>query len=134
MFGRKTQPQRPALRQFGDLREDDFHRHPVWIACHSADSDEPWFGETDEETFRPWTGDLPASPGEGMLLVRAMFELADGSRRSGFVTPAFGDGGLGLMQPHLFAGAEIFGFWGGMFGIPEKQRAAFYADVEKWFG
>jgi hypothetical protein len=46
----------PELKQFGDLTVDDFARCPAWISCHVQDYDEPWYDETDEETFRPWTG------------------------------------------------------------------------------
>lgn len=48
--------EKPELKQFGDLTHEDFDRHPVWIGCHVADYDELWYEDTDEETFRPWTG------------------------------------------------------------------------------
>lgn len=119
---------KPELRQFAELTESDFERHPVWIACHNADYDEPWYEDTDEQTFRPRTGALPAEPSEGMLLTRATFRLADGSRYSGFVTPAFEDD-LGIQQPQVLIGGKPFGFWGGMFGVPAQQRKAFYAAI-----
>jgi hypothetical protein len=65
---------KPELKQFGDLTPADFERHPVWIACHWEDEGEPWYDETDEATFRPWTGALPAAPSEGMFLVRGSRE------------------------------------------------------------
>src|SRR5262249_11108676 len=71
--------------QFSNLSSVDFDRHPVWIACHTEDFAEPWFNETDEETFRPWMGALPVGPSDGRSLVRAMFELHDGSRYDGFL-------------------------------------------------
>ena len=77
----------PELRQFGDLSPADFDRHPVWVNCHGADDGEPWYEETDEETFRPWTGALPVSQADGMFLVRAQLELRDGGRFRGFITP-----------------------------------------------
>ena len=80
--------EKPELKQFGDLTRQDFDRHAVWIGCHTADYDEPWYEDTDEETFRPWTGELPADAPEGMLLVKATFELMDASRHPGFITPA----------------------------------------------
>jgi hypothetical protein len=78
----------PELKQFGELELEDLKRHPVWIGCHTADNGKPWYEDTDEETFRPYAGTLPANPAEGMLLVRAVFELKDGTRYLGFVTPA----------------------------------------------
>ena len=100
--------ERPELKQFGDLTQADFDRHPVWIGSHTVDYDEPWYEETDEETFRPWTGGLPADPAAGMLLVTASYELPDGSRYPGFLTPDRDPADLGTLQPHLFAGNRAF--------------------------
>jgi hypothetical protein len=122
---------KPELKQFGDLTREDFERHPVWIGCHTADYDESWYDDTDEETFRPWTGDVPADASQGMLLVQATFELRDGSRHPGFITPASNPGDLGTEQPQIFAGDRRFGFWGGMFGVPVEQRQALYAALGK---
>ena len=122
---------RPELKQIADLTPADFERHPVWIACHTEDYAEPWFNETNEETFRPWMAALPVGPSDGMLLVRAAFEAHDGSRHDGFLTPAFKEGDLGMLQPHLFAGGKSFGFWGGMVGVQSDQRTAFYKALGK---
>jgi hypothetical protein len=122
---------RPLLKQFAGLSEADFERHPVWIQCHVVDYDEPWHDDTDEETFRPRTGTLPADPAEGILLVRATGMLPDGTKLPGFLTPAFEAGDLGTMQPHLFAASTLFGFWGGAFGIAPERRTAFYEAVRR---
>jgi hypothetical protein len=98
---------RPELKQFGDLTAEDFERHPVWIGCHTADYDEPWYDDTDEETFRPRTGDLPADPSEGMLLVRANATLRDGSSFPGFLTPAFEPGDLGMRRSRSCASDAV---------------------------
>ena len=121
----------PELKQFGDLTPDDFDRHPVWIACHGEDEGEPWYEDTNEETFRPWQGPLPVDPSEGMLLVRAKLQLQDGSVYAGIVTPASNDGDLGAIQPQMFVGDASFGFWGGMFGVRSEQKEAFYAAIGK---
>ena len=122
---------KPELKQFAELTDSDFDRHPVWIACHTADYDEPWYEDTDEETFRPRTGALPAAPSEGMLLVRATFSLRDGTTFNGFVTPSFEEQDLGTQQPQMFVGGRRFGFWGGMFGLPAQERQEFYAAVAR---
>lgn len=136
---------RPELKQFGELEPEDFERFPVWIGCHTADYGKPWYEDTDEETFRPWTGKLPADPSDGMLLVRATIELHHGSRYPGFVTPAAADwdkgpgGGpafqhdhiLGTQQPQIFVGDRRFGFWGGMIGIPIQTQQELYSALEK---
>lgn len=129
-------PARPELVQFGDLTPDHFRRHPVWIQCHVADYDEPWYDDTDEETFRPFLEPLPAGPSAGMLLVHAALTLADGTRLEGFVTPSFPqdvtgpDAGLGTMQPQLFlpSGRREW-FWDG--GVPRtaEARRALYAEL-----
>ena len=124
---------RPELVQFADLTPSHFARHPVWIQCHVADHEEPWYDDTDEETFRPCTDALPVHPRLGMLLVHAELVLADGTRLEGFVTPAVEkalagpDAGLGLMQPQLFAPTgQRISFWDGMFARPSAQREAVY--------
>ena len=122
---------KPELKQFGELSPADFQRHPVWIACHTEDFAEPWFNETDEETFRPWTSALPVGPSDGMSLVRATFELHDGSRHDGFLTPASKEGDLGTLQPHLFVSGKSFGFWGGMAGVRPDRRTALYEALGK---
>jgi hypothetical protein len=115
---------RPELKQFGEFEAEDFERHPLWVGCHTADYGKPWYEDTDEETFRPYTGKLPADPTKGMLLVQAVVELRDGSRYPGFLTPAAEgwdkrpDGRpmfepnhiLGAQQPQIFAGGRFFGF------------------------
>lgn len=122
----------PELKQFGDLTREDFERYPVWIGCHTADYDEPWYDDTDEQTFRPWTGDLPADASKGMLLVRATIELQDGSRHPGFTTPSPKPGDdLGTQQPQIFAGGQRFGFWGGILGVPAAVRQSLYALLGK---
>ena len=122
---------KPELKQFADLTLGDFERYPVWIGCHTADYDERWYDGTDEQTFRPRTGTLPASPTEGMLLVKASLELRDGARYSGFVTPAQGEGELGIQQPQIFVGERRFQFWGGTIGVREEERKALYAALGK---
>jgi len=121
----------PDLKQFGDLTPEDFERHPVWIGCHTVDYDEPWYENTDEQTFRPWSGKLPAGPSEGMLLVKATLELRDGTRHSGFVTPSSKAGDLATQQPQIFGGARRFAFWGGIFGVQQEERQALYAALGK---
>jgi hypothetical protein len=121
----------PLLKQFGDLTSADFEAHPVWIGCHTADYDEPWYDQTDEETFRPRQDALPADPSEGMVLVRATATLKDGTSLPGFLTPGFEGDDLGTLQPQVFTGGRMFSFWGGLFGVPEAQRREFYRALGK---
>jgi hypothetical protein len=121
----------PELKQFADLAEDNFARHPVWISCHVEDYDEPWYDQTDEETFRPWTGPLPVSASLGMCLVRAVARFQDGTQHAGFLSLAFEEEDLGMMQPHVFLAGEKHGFWGGAPGIPVGWRQKFYEAAGK---
>ena len=124
---------RPTLKQFSNLREADFSRHGVWVSCHHEDYDEPWYDDTDEETFRPSDAPLPVPPGQGEFLVRATATLGDGTEMSGFVTPS-PTPDVSFMQPHLFAGGQAHGFWGGMIGIPESGRARLLQALGKGAG
>ena len=74
----------PEMKQEYDLSPADFVRQPVWVGVHNYDSDEPWYEQSDEETFRPWTGPLPFSETRGFVVVAATFELADGSVYPGY--------------------------------------------------
>ena len=126
----------PTLVQFSDLAPQHFDANPVWASCHSFDYDEPWYDQTDEETFRPWEGALPVDPASGMFLVRATLQLADGTSFPGFATPApsAADGAppLGQIQPQLFLpSGQFFGFWLGMFGNAADAASAFYDAVHK---
>ena len=74
----------PEMKQEYDLTPADFERRPVWVGVHNLDMDEPWYEESDEETFRPWTGPLPFAEKIGIALVKATFVLADGSVYPGY--------------------------------------------------
>ncbi len=121
------------LKQFTELNPSDFESHPVWVGCHIVDYDEPWYDETDEETFRPWTEPLPVDPSISLLLVRAKVFLRDGTEYPGFVTPA-ARGYMGESQPRVFVGGRLFSFWGGRFGVTEEVRRAFHTAVGKSSG
>ena len=99
-----------------------------WL--HTADYDEPWYDETNEETFRPHSGALPADPTDGIFLVRATAVLADGTTLGGFLTPAE-EPTVGDMQPHVFVKDAPFGFWGGIIGVPEDVRSRFHGMLGK---
>jgi hypothetical protein len=123
---------KPNLKQFGDLTPADFVEHPVWASVHTLDYDEPWYDETDEETFRPWAGELPVSPEAGIFLVRAKLTLADGRVLDGFITPQHHSEAmdLGAIQPQAFlpSGTRC-DFWDGMFKRDPKERNILYREL-----
>lgn len=126
----------PTLVQFAALTPAHFESSPIWASCHSFDHDEPWYDETNEETFRPWTGAVPVDPADGMFLVRAQGKLSDGTVLPGFLTPTApdvtGEQALGLLQPQLFLpSGQCLGFWLGMFGDPAAASSALYGALGK---
>jgi hypothetical protein len=79
----------PLLRDVSELKPSDFENHPVWVCVHGRDEDEPWYSQTNEVTYRPWTDALPFVPRTRFdaVLVTATFELADGSLYRGYFNP-----------------------------------------------
>jgi hypothetical protein len=120
----------PELKQFGDLTVDDFERHPIWLNCHVVDYDESWYEETDEETFRPWSGPIPVAP-ESYYLIRADFTAADGSRFAGFLTPCTSDWPYKTTHPHIFVDRHLIGFWEGSTPIVARLRSRLYEGSRK---
>ena len=127
-----ARPAKPELVQFGDLTVEHFRRHAVWVGVHTMDYDEPWYDDTDEETFRPWLGERPIEPDTAMFLVRAKLRLTDGTEADGFVTAASaltpdGDADLGLMQPQMFLpDGALAAFWMGMLTEQSDAHARLY--------
>jgi hypothetical protein len=151
----------PEMKQEHELCASDFVRHPVWIGVHNYDYGEPWYEQTDEQTFRPWLGQLPFAEARGIALVAATFELADGSVYSGYFSPQSEDwdaplpprrmrdgnytkslqwsarrGGsplsiLALHRPAIFIDGQVFGFH--LLREPRRKAAvqAFYAAIKK---
>jgi len=125
---------RPTLKQFLELRQPDFDKYPVWVNCHVVDYDEDWYDDTDEETFRPWTGDIPVSPNDTMYLVSAQFQLNDGTTMSGFLTPDIGpreENELGNLQPNLLTVDGPIGFWAGMFPFDVERKNRIYKRLNR---
>jgi hypothetical protein len=126
---------KPELKQFRDLTAADFRRHRVWVHVHIIDYDEPWYNDpgVDEETFRPWLGDLPVWAGDAIYLLSAQMTLADGRVLEGFVSPE-SDGDkpdMGLTQPNVFLpSGRRCAFWNGVVKRPEQLRP-FYAELGK---
>jgi len=125
---------KPVLKQFGDLTAADFAKSPVWASVYLLDYDELWYDDTNEETFRPWIGELPVGPEKGIFLVRAKLTLADGCVFDGFITPQHQAElpSLGTIQPNLFLpSGKLCSFWDGMFKRPSQEREIIYRELGK---
>jgi hypothetical protein len=94
-------------------------------AVDNTDYDEEWFEGTDEQTFRPWSGDLPVDPSHGTYLVSAVGTFHNGRVVAAFLYP-HDSHEIGLLQPHVFVGGRAFGFWGGILGTPQHTRDEFF--------
>jgi len=132
-----TKNDKPVLKQYGDLKSQDFEDYPIWVQCHIIDYDEEWYDDTDEETFRPWIGEIPVSPDYAMFLIKAELKLNDGEVYKGFFTPCLetdykDENDLGLIQPQIFTkSGDIIGFWTGMFPMSQTQISDFYRKINK---
>ncbi|MGS0765193.1 hypothetical protein [Syntrophomonas curvata] len=130
---------KPIIKQFGELTLHDFYEYPVWVQCHVMDYEEPWYDETDEETFRPWLGELPVSPSLAIFLVKSKFILADGTKYDGFITPgepgkSNNVGGLGYIQPYVFVNnKKKIGFWFGILSdnYVKEEKKLIYSLIGK---
>lgn len=128
---------KPHFKQFSELILADFDDHPVWVNCHLVDYDEPWYDEINEETFRPWIGDIPIDPNKATFLVKATFTIADGTVLNGFITPVSNVNKdvteiLGSIQPYIFAlsGKRIH-FWFGSIPCSDEGIKNIYYLLEK---
>lgn len=130
-----VQREKPTLKQFSDLSSNDFNENPVWVQCHTADYGQKWYDETDEESFRPWDGELPISPDEAIFLIKSNFTLNNGDKYSGFMTPVVEadcrhENDLGYIQPHIITeDTEIIHFWTGMFPIDKEKKSDIYNSL-----
>jgi hypothetical protein len=61
-----------------------------------------------------------------LFLVAANATLADGTSLPALITPSIVEGDVGALQPQVFVGDRMFGFWGGMMGVAESYRNALY--------
>jgi hypothetical protein len=128
---------KPLLKQFRSLELADFEKYPVWVNCHVIDYDEPWYDETDEESFRPWAGNTPVDPNSAMFLVKSTFVLADGTVLDGFITPASDTNSdtakvLGVIQPCIFTpSGKVIQFWFGSTPFSDEDLKNIYCSLER---
>src|SRR5262249_6827956 len=120
------------LIQFGSLGSEHFKAFPVWVSCHSVDFDEEWFDETDEETFRPWTGSLPVKSGRWNVPC-SLGNGTSGWQHTVGVRHASGSG-RGVeprcgTATRLAPGRDNVRLWFGFRACDETARAGFYAAL-----
>ena len=124
----------PKLKQFSDLTPKDFEEHQIWVSCHSVDYDEPWYDDTDEETYRPYKDSVQIDPSEEEYLVKADFKLNDGTVLNGFFTPQNAidnEDAISYIQPHIFINGDSYRFWFGIAKPDEEYLSEFYDKLGK---
>lgn len=124
---------KPILKSIHDLRPADFHTYPLWRNVH-GEQNQPWYGETDEITYRPWPSPFPYrcdDPTRPDALVIVKFQLADGTKLDGCLTAmnvaGQKPGDLSGIQPLAFGnGGELVGFYCGSSRPKPHLKAADY--------
>jgi hypothetical protein len=98
-------------KQVYELTLEDLETYPVWEFALDEESEE---GQ-DEGTVRPYSQSGPADPADGMLVVRASFTLADGTRLKGYLTPPPPRSSeIGSIQPEIVTPKGNVSFWYGL--------------------
>ena len=78
---------RSQMKDQSDLTQSDFSLHPVWVRSRDYDSNESWYEETTEQTYRPWNGPLPIVPTSQFPfeLLAASFRFRNGDIYLGYL-------------------------------------------------
>jgi len=113
-------------KQVYELTPADLETHQIWEFA----LDEERLDGQDEATVRPWKGGPPLNPADGMFVVRASFELADGARLFGYLTPPVqGVSGIGTIQPVIVAKQGQVQFWFGIRTPNAEEISRAYATL-----
>jgi hypothetical protein len=115
-------------KQVYELSLFDLRNCPVWEFALDEEGQE---GQ-DEATVRPHTIKGMLDPASGTFVTRASFELADGTRMQGYITPApQGDGDLGTVQPVIVCDQGQVFFWCGAIEPSQQDIRSGYAVLGK---
>jgi hypothetical protein len=107
-------------KQIYELTLDDLSQFPVWEFRLDVDGE----SGQDESSVQPHTGAGPLDPAERMFVVRAAFTLADGTKRTGYLTPPVrGREGLCTLQPIIVTERGQVRLWCGT-AVPDAERLA----------
>lgn len=115
-------------KQVDELTPEDFTEHPIWEFA----LDEETVEGQDEATVRPYSASGPLDESDGMFVVRARFELADGTVLDGYLTPAVeGLDGLETYQPTIVTQNGQVPLWFGLFPPGPDERHRLYGMLAK---
>jgi hypothetical protein len=104
-------------KQVYELTEQDLRACSTWEFALDEEGEEG----LDEATVRPWTGQTPLDPADGMFVVRASIVLADGTVCCGYLTPPLrGDDSVPAVQPVILTERGQVMLWYGVIA-PELE-------------
>lgn len=121
---------RRLRKQVYELTSEDLLDYPVWEFALDEEGEE---GQ-DEATVRPFSYDGALDPSWGSFIIRAVFELADGTKLSGYLTPppsGLEDEDLGLVQPCVTGPDEQVSFWWGVMERSRNEISSVYSRLGK---
>jgi hypothetical protein len=115
-------------KSVSDLTPEDLERFAVWEYALDEEGEE---GQ-DETTVRPVPMQGSLDPDDGPFIARAILNLADGTRLTGYLnTPFEGDSDLSTLQPVVVVPEGQVGFWWGMIEPSAADIAESYQRLGK---
>jgi hypothetical protein len=107
---------------------EDLDLSPIWEFA----LDEEGEPDQDETIVRPYPCPGALAPADGMFVVRARFQLADGTTMAGYLTPPVqGDDGLGTLQPIIVTPEGQVAFWHGLRAPTQDEMGESYRRLGK---
>ena len=111
-------------KQVYELTLKDLEEYPAWEHCLDEECEE----DIDEMTVRPYEFTPPLELGGPMVVVKADFTLADGTKMAGYLCPPMATdrsdvSDLGYIQPHIITEKGQIYFWHGVIE-PQKTNIA----------
>lgn len=113
-------------KQVYELGPEDLDAAPIWEFALDEEGDP----DQDEATVKPRPDLDRADPRQGMLIVRAEFITADGTRFDGYVTPQHEAASFSTHPTIVTAGGQV-GFWLGGFPPSPGRLEHAYAMLGK---
>lgn len=120
-----TTPSQTSLRkQIYELTAGDLERFPVWECALDEEAD------SGDAAVRPYAGELEHPCAAELCAVRAEFQLADGTIRTGYFTPS-GPGvrDMSALQPVVVTEEGQVPFWLGALRPAPNNLAECYATL-----
>lgn len=115
-------------KQIYELDLADLSRYPVWAYA----LDEQTAEGQDEYTVRPYKGSGSINPSKGPYAVKTEFILADGTVRTGYLTPHINrEADVSAIQPVIVTEHGQVMLWYGAFAPGDHILAEYYRRLGK---